>query len=76
MYIVLHHQYGISLVHPFFYFYLAANFSETIVDERMQRLYKSDTVLADIQRLSNPVDFKLSNVPSAEKLEKLVEDVK
>lgn len=55
---------------------LAATFSETIVDERMQRLYKSDTILADIRRISHPVEFKLSDVPSAEKLEKLVEDVK
>lgn len=42
----------------------------------MQRLYKSNTVLADIQRLSGPIEYKLSDVPSAEKLEKLVEDVK
>lgn len=53
-----------------------ANLSETIIDERMQRLYKSNTVLADIQRISGLIEFKLSDVPSAEKLEKLVEDVK
>jgi nuclear receptor-binding protein len=54
----------------------AANFSETITDEMMQRLYKPDVVLADISRLDDPVQFKLADVPPAEKLEKFVEDVK
>lgn len=52
------------------------NFSETIIDEMMPRLYKPDVVLADIQRLDDSLEFKLADVPSAEKLEKFVEDVK
>lgn len=54
----------------------AQNFSETIIDEMMPRLYKPEVVWADIQRLSEPIEFKLGDVPSAEKLEKFVEDVK
>lgn len=55
----------------------APNFSETIIDEMMQRLYKPDIVLADIQRNDGGrIEFKLFDVPSAEKLEKFVEDVK
>lgn len=42
----------------------------------MQRLYKPDVVLAKIQRINDPVEFKLADVPSSEKLEKFVEDVK
>lgn len=42
----------------------------------MQRLYKPDIVLADIPRANNPVEYKLANVPAAEKLEKFLEDVK
>lgn len=42
----------------------------------MPRLYKPDVVLADIQRLDDSLEFKLADVPSAEKLEKFVEDVK
>lgn len=53
-----------------------ANFSETIIDEMMQRLYKPDVALADMQRIDCPVEIKSADVPSAEKLEKFVEDVK
>lgn len=59
-----------------FLFFFVANFSETIIDEMMQRLYKPDVVLADMQRIDSPVELKLADVPSAEKLEKFVEDVK
>lgn len=52
------------------------NFSETIIDEMMQRLYKPNTVLATINRQNDPIEFTLSNVTAAEKLEKFVEDVK
>ncbi|KAG4077085.1 hypothetical protein HA402_016072 [Bradysia odoriphaga] len=52
------------------------NLSETVFDEMMQRLYQPDVVLADIQRLSDPIEYKLADVSSAEKLEKFVEDVK
>lgn len=51
-------------------------FSDTIIDERMQPLYKSDSILAYIQRTDQPVEVKLRDVPAAEKLEKLIEDVK
>ncbi|CAO1312609.1 unnamed protein product [Diamesa serratosioi] len=54
----------------------APNFSDTITDEMMRRLYKPDVVLADIPRSSDPVEFKLADVPAAEKLEKFLEDVK
>lgn len=42
----------------------------------MRRRYKPDVVLADIPRASHPVEFKLADVPAAEKLEKFLEDVK
>lgn len=42
----------------------------------MQQFYKPDVVLADIQRLNDSIEIQLSDVPSAEKLEKFVEDVK
>ena len=53
-----------------------ANFSDTITDEMMRRLYKPDVVLADIPRANDPVEYKLADVPVAEKLEKFLEDVK
>lgn len=54
----------------------SANFSDTITDEMMRQLYKPDIVLADIPCLSVPVEYKLADVPAAEKLEKFLEDVK
>lgn len=60
----------------FFFRLLSANFSDTITDEMMRRRYKPDVVLADIPRASSPVEFKLADVPTAEKLEKFLEDVK
>lgn len=59
-----------------FFFFSIANFSETIIDEMMQRLYKPDVILADITTSKEILEFRLADVPSAEKLEKFVEDVK
>lgn len=46
----------------------------------MPRMYKPEAILADIQRPGAgsvaPIEYKLADVPSAEKLEKFVEDVK
>lgn len=42
----------------------------------MQRLYKPDVILADITTSKEILEFRLADVPSAEKLEKFVEDVK
>lgn len=43
----------------------------------MPRMYKPDAVLADIERSNGDlIEYKLADVPSAEKLEKFVEDVK
>jgi len=55
---------------------ITANFSDTITDEMMRRLCKPEIVLADIPRADHPVEFKLADVPTAEKLEKFLEDVK
>lgn len=53
------------------------HFSETIIDEIMQRLYKPEVILADITLSTGElVEYRLADVPSAEKLEKFVEDVK
>uniref|UniRef100_A0A0K8TKC3 Nuclear receptor-binding protein homolog n=1 Tax=Tabanus bromius TaxID=304241 RepID=A0A0K8TKC3_TABBR len=54
----------------------APNFSETIIDEMMQRLYKPEVILADITGNREILEYRLADVPSAEKLEKFVEDVK
>ncbi|RZF35452.1 hypothetical protein LSTR_LSTR013110 [Laodelphax striatellus] len=55
----------------------AANISETITDEVVQRLYGPDVVLAEIIREGKPtIQFRMSDVPVTEKLEKFVEDVK
>ena len=56
---------------------ILAHFSETIIDEMMQRLHKPDVVLADITLSTGQLlEYRLADVPSAEKLEKFVEDVK
>lgn len=57
-------------------FRLAANFSETLIDEMMQRCYKPDAVVAEITRTADAVEMRLTDVPTAEKLEKFVEDVR
>lgn len=54
----------------------AANFSETLIDEMMQRCYKPDAVVAEITRSTDAVEMRLTDVPTAEKLEKFVEDVR
>lgn len=53
-----------------------ANFSETLIDEMMQRCYKPDAVVAEITRSADAVEMRLTDVPTAEKLEKFVEDVR
>lgn len=54
----------------------APNFSENIIDERMQERYKPDIILAEIQASTKSIVIRLADVPTVEKLEKLVEDVK
>lgn len=57
--------------------FFAANISETITDELMQRWYGPDMIVAEIRRKNGPpVQMKMSDVPVTEKLEKFVEDVK
>lgn len=74
----IHEQREITrrLINLLFVFHQLANFSDTITDEMMRRRYKPDVVLADIPRANDPVEFKLADVPTAEKLEKFLEDVK
>lgn len=55
---------------------VTANFSENIIDERMQERYKPDIILAEIQASTKSIVVRLADVPTVEKLEKLVEDVK
>lgn len=52
----------------------AANISETITDELMQKLYGPDVVVAEVVQHNQQV--RMCDVPVAEKLEKFVEDVK
>jgi hypothetical protein len=40
------------------------------------RAKKQDVVLADIPRSKEPLEYRIIDVPSAEKLEKFLEDVK
>ncbi|XP_044731811.1 nuclear receptor-binding protein homolog [Chrysoperla carnea] len=55
----------------------AANISETITDELVQKLYGPEVVVAEIVHSDRPgVQIKMSDVPVAEKLEKFIEDVK
>lgn len=55
----------------------AANISETITDEVLQRLYGPDTVVAEVKYQGlPPQQIRLSDIPVTEKLEKFVEDVK
>lgn len=42
----------------------------------MQRCYKPDAVVAEITRTADAVEMRLTDVPTAEKLEKFVEDVR
>lgn len=67
-----------------------ANISETITDEVLNRHYGPEVVVAEIKKVppadgdggeesdqsSNHVEWRMSDVPISEKLEKFVEDVK
>lgn len=58
-------------------FVLAANISETITDELMQKLYGPDVVVAEVlHQHGSGRQVRMCDVPVAEKLEKFVEDVK
>ena len=54
----------------------AANINETVTDEAIQSHYGPETVMAVVRRAGVETEYKLSNVPVAEKLEKFMEDVK
>ena len=56
--------------------YCLGNINETMTDEAIQSHYGLDTIMATVTRKGVPAEFKLSNVPVAEKLEKFMEDVK
>lgn len=69
--------------------YAIANISETISDEVLLRHYGPDVIVAEIIRHSSTdsseegqeprqtsIQWKMSDVPVSEKLEKFVEDVK
>jgi len=55
-----------------------APINETMTDEAIQTHYGRDTVMAAVKRISDGriVEYKLSDFPVAEKLEKFMEDVK
>ena len=57
---------------------IAANINETMTDEAIQTHYGRDTVMAAVKRMSDGkiIEYKLSDFPVAEKLEKFMEDVK
>jgi len=54
------------------------NVNETMTDEAIQTHYGRDTVMATVKRMSDGkiIEYKLSDFPVAEKLEKFMEDVK
>ena len=56
--------------------YFPANINETMTDEAIQSHYGLDTTMARVTKGGQVTDYKLSNVPVAEKLEKFMEDVK
>uniref|UniRef100_W8C341 Nuclear receptor-binding protein homolog n=2 Tax=Ceratitis capitata TaxID=7213 RepID=W8C341_CERCA len=51
-------------------------FSETVIDGMMQRYNRPEVVMARVSYGGEEKDYSLSDVPSADKLEKFVEDVK
>ena len=53
-----------------------ANINETVTDEAIQSHYGPDTVMAVVTKGGVASEYKLSNVPVAEKLEKFMEGVK
>ena len=56
----------------------SAPINETMTDEAIQTHYGRDTVMATVKRMSDGkiIEYKLSDFPVAEKLEKFMEDVK
>ena len=59
-------------------FIFIANVNETMTDEAIQTHYGRDTVMATVKRMADGkiIEYKLSDFPVAEKLEKFMEDVK
>ncbi|XP_067615057.1 nuclear receptor-binding protein homolog [Eurosta solidaginis] len=51
-------------------------FSETVIDGMMQRYNRPEVTMARITINGEDLDYRLSDVPAADKLEKFVEDVK
>ncbi|XP_011179153.1 nuclear receptor-binding protein homolog [Zeugodacus cucurbitae] len=51
-------------------------FSETVIDGMMQRYNRPEVIMARVSRGEEEKDYRLSDVPTADKLEKFVEDVK
>ncbi len=58
------------------FFWFTGNINETMTDEAIQTHYGKDTVMATARRNNGVVEYKLSDFPVAEKLEKFMEDVK
>ena len=58
--------------------FFSAPINETMTDEAIQTHYGRDTVMATVKRMSDGkiIEYKLSDFPVAEKLEKFMEDVK
>ena len=50
--------------------------NETMTDEAIQSHYGLDSIMATVTKGGKATDFKLADVPVAEKLEKFMEDVK
>ena len=52
--------------------------NETMTDEAIQGHYGKDNVMAHVKRISDGkvIEYKLSDFPVSEKLEKFMEDVK
>ena len=71
-------QFHISVNVQFFVAYFTANINETMTDEAIQTHYGRGTVMATVRRRTDGqmIEYKLSDFPVAEKLEKFMEDVK
>jgi hypothetical protein len=72
----LHNPLGGEDIHASIRLFLTANPNETMTDEAIQSHYGPDVVLATIVKEGTMYEYKLSNVPVSEKLEKFMEDVK
>lgn len=55
---------------------MPGNINDAMTDEAIQSHYGPDTVMATVRKKGESQEYKLSNVPVAEKLEKFMEDVK